>query len=123
MKYLFAAALAHHHAGDIAGRRHAVIGVRADAELIKLANDPGGGPWRVGDQNDGTATGAVARQCVAGFRVGFQSIMDHAPNVAKNHIIARREDREASSRSTVMRGHRWQASLAGIPRGHHPGST
>ena len=114
MEYLFAAALAHHLAGDIAGRRHAVIGVRADAELIKLANDLWSRPWRVGDQNDGTATGAIPRQRIAGFRVRFQPIMDHAPNVAKNDIIARREDREAVEQ---VKRHAW-TSLAGTVSRH-----
>src|SRR5208282_4488515 len=78
-------------AGDVAGRRYRVIGVVRHAELVENPLHGGARPRRIADQDHGAAAGAKALERLAGRGESRDTVMNHAPNVAQQHVIAARE--------------------------------
>src|SRR5262249_17543503 len=70
-------------------------------------NHPGRRSRRIGDKNHGPAVGAVSHERVAGLHMSRDPIMNHAPDIAQDNVIARRNGGEAIEK---MKGHCCQAS-------------
>ena len=98
MEHGAAAPAGHHFAGDVARGRHAIIGAAGTPEAVELANHPRRRPRRIGDQDHGAAAGPETLKGLACLRMGMDPVMDHAPDIAQNHVIARREGEKRSSR-------------------------
>src|SRR5215470_2902320 len=85
-----------------------IVGVGRNAKPTKLMNHPGRRSRRIGDKNHRPAVGAVSHERVAGVRMSRDPIMNHAPDIAQDDVIARRNGGETIEK---MKGHtRYQGS-------------
>src|SRR3954469_17652270 len=80
---------------QVAGGDDAVVRRARHGEAIELADDGAPRPRRVGDQDRRAAPLTEARQGLAGWREGLDAVVDHAPDVAQDHVIAGRDLLEA----------------------------
>ncbi len=76
--------------GDIGGP-----GVLRHADSGDLAVKGPGRPWRIGDQHHRPHLRSKPRQSCAGVREGLAAIVDHAPHVAKDRVVARSNLRQS----------------------------
>src|SRR5215203_5421709 len=93
---------------QVAGGDDAVIGRARHGEPVELADDGAPRPRRVGDQDRSAAPVPEARQGLAGWREGLDAVVDHAPDVAEDHVVAGRDLLEARDEADgfgLLRGH------------------
>ena len=86
-------------AGDVAGGDEAIIGVAGHVHAIEHSDDRPGGAWRVGDEDDPPSPRPEAAQSLDGGGMGRDAIMDHAPDVGENGIVARSKGLKRRHRS------------------------
>ena len=72
----------------VARGRDVVEGVGRDAELEQLAADRRRRTGRVGDQDDCPAAAPKGGQSVRGGRKGRHAIVQHAPEIAQDDVVA-----------------------------------
>src|SRR5215217_4111580 len=93
---------------QVAGGDDAVIGPARHGEPVELADDGAPRPRRVGDQDRSAAPVPEARQGLAGLLRGLDAVVDHAPDVAEDHVVAGRDLLEARDEADgfgLLRGH------------------
>ena len=74
--------------GQVAGGDDGVIGRARHAETVELRSHRSAGARRVGDEDHLPALGAEAGQRVACRLIGFDAVMQHAPDIAEDEIVA-----------------------------------
>ena len=81
------------HEGErhVARGRQIVIGGMRDAERVEMPPHWQRRPRCIGDQDDAAAAGAKAHERIAGALVRFAAVMDDAPDIAKDDIVAGRQ--------------------------------
>src|SRR3954452_24352373 len=93
---------------QVAGGDDAIVRRARHGEAIELADDGAPRPRRVGDQERRAPLLTEARQGLAGWREGLDAVVDHAPDVAQDHVVARRDLLEARDEADgfgLLRGH------------------
>ena len=78
-------------AGHVAGGDDRVPRAVRNAQRSQLRDDVGARPRRIGDQHDGQPSSRAQRQRRGRRRKGAHAIVDHAPDVAQDRRIARRD--------------------------------
>ena len=91
MEHAFAQSCLDDAAGDVAGTHDGIIGVARHAEPIEYPLHRRARPRRVGDQDHRATLGAKARERIASRRKGGNTVVHHAPDVAKKDVIVARE--------------------------------
>jgi hypothetical protein len=74
--------------GDVAGGEHRVVGVLRHAEAAKLLADRPGRARGVGDEHHRASLGPKIPQRLYGLRKGGDAVVEHAPDIAKERIVA-----------------------------------
>jgi len=77
-----------HRDGHIARRHHGVERVGRNAETEDLLTDRAARTRCIGDEHHGAAPAPERDQRVGGGSKGFPAVVDHAPDIAEDRVIA-----------------------------------